>query len=32
MYHMIGEDAVEKAKCRAQDKLGKLMNAAEDWD
>ena len=30
MYHMIGEDAVEKAKRRAQDKLGKLMNEAED--
>ena len=30
MYHMIGEDAVEKAKRRAQDKLGELINAAED--
>lgn len=30
MYHMVGEDAVEKAKRRAQDKLLGQMNAAED--
>lgn len=30
MYHMVSEDAVEKAKRRAQDKLLGQINAAED--
>ena len=30
MYHMVGEDAVEKAKRRAQDKLLGQMNAEEE--
>ncbi len=30
MYHMVSEDAVEKAKRRAQDKLLGQINAAEN--
>ena len=32
MYHMVKEDAVEKAKRRAQDKLGEKMLSPEDGD
>ena len=32
MYHLIGEDAVEKAKRRARDKLGELLNALNDLE
>jgi len=30
MYHMVKEDAVEKAKRRAQDKLGEKMFQPEE--
>ena len=32
MYHMVGEDAVEKAKRRAQDKLGEKMSSPDEAD
>jgi len=30
MYHMVKEDAVEKAKRRAQEKLGEKMSSPEE--